>query len=322
LKAQYGLSPDTPGLRFLPVCLPAAHPEARDRIGYNRPIPAKATLMWDNDLFPRGNPPHTLRLILLLAILLPGPAGQALAWGVEGHEIIAAMAARQLSARASAQVRVLLGGAPAAAMIADANWADEVRDQRPEISRWHYVNIPIAATGYDASRDCPGDDCAVAQIGRDLATLANRRLAPARRAEALRFLIHLVGDIHQPLHAADNNDRGGNDIQVRIAGQSTNMHHLWDTLLVQASGRDPMAVANRIADGIPAATWRAWQGGTPATWANESLYLARRDIYAVAKGRRRLKLDRGYSAREAPVVRIQLARAAARLSWLLNRTLD
>ena len=278
--------------------------------------------MWDNDLFPRGNPSHTLRLILLLAVLLPGPAGQALAWGAEGHEIVAMLAARQLSAQASAQVRALLGGAPAATMIADANWADEIRDQRPGTSRWHYVNIPVTARSYDARRDCPGDDCAVAQINRNLAVLGNRKLAPARRAEALRFLIHLVGDIHQPLHAADNNDRGGNDIHVRIAGQSTNMHHLWDTLLVQALSQNPAAVAARIAGDIPAATWRAWQSGTPAAWANESLYLARRDIYATAKDRRNLKLDRGYSTREAPVARIQLARAGARLAWLLNRTLN
>lgn len=268
-------------------------------------------------MFPRGNPYCTRWLAALLAILL-GSAGQARAWGVEGHEIIAALAARQLSPRASAQVGALLGASPAAAMVADANWADEIRDQRPETSRWHYVNIPVRASGYEARRDCPMGDCIVARIGREMAVLANRKLAPAHRAEALRFVIHLVGDLHQPLHDTDNNDRGGNDIRVRVAGQSTNMHHLWDTVLVQASGRDPMAVATRIAAAPP----RAWQSGTPAAWADESLHLAQRDIYAVTKNRRNVRLDRGYITREAPVVRTRLAQAAARLSWLLNRALN
>ena len=83
-----------------------------------------------------------------------------------------------------------------------------------------------------------------------------------------------------------------------------------------------MVVAARIAAATPAATWRAWQSDTPAAWADESLHLAQRDIYAVTKGRRNLWLDHDYSTREAPVVRIQLARAAARLSWLLNRALN
>jgi hypothetical protein len=100
------------------------------------------------------------------------------------------------------------------------------------------------------------------------------------------------------------------------------MHQLWDTRLVQASGRDPVALAARIARDVPAAAWRAWQSGTPAAWANEALHLAQSDIYGVSKGRRRLRLDRGYMTREAPVVRLQLARAGARLAWLLNGTLN
>ena len=253
--------------------------------------------------------------------LLIWPAAPALAWGVEGHEVVAALASRHLTPQAAAQVRTLLGGDPAATMIAEADWADEIRDRRPETARWHYVNIPVSATGYDARRDCRSGDCVVAQIGRDLAVLGNPGLPRPRRAEALRFLIHLVADIHQPLHAADNNDRGGNDIHLRFRGQDTSMHHLWDMQLVQASSRNPMTVAARITASVPPATWRAWQSGTPASWANESLMLAKRDIYAVTGAKRTVRLDPGYAAREAPVARIQLARAAARLSWLLNRTL-
>jgi hypothetical protein len=261
-------------------------------------------------------------LLILLAAELAA-ASPAWAWGVEGHEVIAALAAGQLTPRAAAQVSALLDGPARAVLIADANWADEIRDQRPETGRWHYVNIPISAAGYDAGRDCRMRTCIVAQIGRQLAVLRDRRAARAARADALRFVIHFVADIHQPLHAADDGDRGGNDIQVRIRGTGidASMHQIWDTRLVQASGRDPVALAARIARDVPPATRRGWQSGTPASWADEALHLAQGDIYAVSKGRRRLRLDRGYLAREAPVARLQLARAGARLAWLLNRTL-
>jgi hypothetical protein len=251
-------------------------------------------------------------------------ASPAWGWGVAGHEVVAALAAQQLTPRAAAEVATLLGGPARAALIADANWADEIRDQRPETGRWHYVNIPVSAAGYDARRDCPVNACIIAQIDRQLALLRNRRASRAARAEALRFVIHFVADIHQPLHAADNGDRGGNDIHVRIrgAGIDASMHQLWDTRLVEASGPDPVALAARIAREVPPATWRSWQSGTPAAWANEALGVAQSDIYAVTSGRRRLRLDRAYFVHEAPVARLQLARAGARLAWLLNRTLN
>lgn len=268
-----------------------------------------------------------MRHNLLAAFLVALPSAPALAWSAEGHEAIAALAARQLTPKAADRVRALLGtasfkGSAAAAMIADSNWADEIRDRRPETARWHYVNIPVTATGYDPKRDCRDDDCAVARIERFRGVLADHRQPRARRAEALRFLIHLVGDIHQPLHAADNNDRGGNDIHLRFGGQRTNMHHLWDMQLVEASSRDPLVVAGRIAHSTRMAQWRRWQTGTPVTWANESFHVAQRDIYAVTKGRRNVRLAPGYAAAMTPVVQTQLARAGARLAWLLNRALN
>lgn len=252
--------------------------------------------------------------------LLMAPVA-AHAWGTEGHEVVAALAARRLTPAAAAEVQRLLGAPPKAAMVAVANWADEIRDRRPATANWHFVNIPITATGYNQRRDCPHDDCVVARIADSLATLGNRKLPAHTRAEALRFLIHLVGDLHEPLHAADNRDGGGNGIQVLGLGPRTSMHHLWDTGLVQASGRDPMALAARIAASVPPRQWRAWATGTPADWANQSWRLAKEDIYAVTKGRRNVRLNQDYITRMAPVVRTQLAKAGARLAWLLNRTL-
>lgn len=255
----------------------------------------------------------------VLGLLMWPMAAQA--WGVEGHEVVAALAARHLTPAAATQVQRLLGAPPKAVMVAEANWADEVRDRRPATANWHFVNIPIAAKGYNPRRDCRDDDCVVARIRINLAILGNKKMPADIRAEALRFLIHLVGDIHEPLHAADNRDGGGNSIRVHGAGLRTSMHHLWDTGLVQASGRDPMVLAAQIQSHVPPRQWRVWAAGTPADWANQSWRLARTDIYAVTKGRRDVRITQGYITHMAPVVRIQLAKAGARLAWLLNRTL-
>lgn len=110
-----------------------------------------------------------------------------------------------------------------------STWADEIRRDRPETAPWHYVDIKVTSTGLDRGRNCPGDDCVVAQIEKDLAIVRDRTLAPPIRAEALRFLIHFVGDLHQPLHAADSHDRGGNEVRVVLDGELTNLRAVWDT---------------------------------------------------------------------------------------------
>lgn len=112
---------------------------------------------------------------------------------------------------AKAGVADLLGGDPFTAMAAVSDWADRIRWDRHQTAPWHYVDIPIGSQGYSPARDCPDGDCVVAQITREEAVVADKHLLRPVRAEALKFLIHFVGDIHQPLHAANNNDRGGNE---------------------------------------------------------------------------------------------------------------
>jgi hypothetical protein len=254
--------------------------------------------------------------LALFLLLLPLPA---FAWGAEGHEIVAAIALAGMTPAARAQAAQLLGGD--AMLVHDSNWADEIRDQRPDTGSWHDVDSPLEAQGYDARRDCPNANCVVAQIANDLRLLGNRRDAPALRAEALRFLIHFVADIHQPLHAVDNDDKGGNAIRIEIGRDRTNMHHVWDVEAVEALGWDAGAIARQIDGRITPAQRKAWQGGTPAAWANEAHRIARDQVYAITDGRRSLRLPPEYLLAEAPVVRLQLAKAGVRLAGLLNATL-
>jgi hypothetical protein len=252
-----------------------------------------------------------------VALLLPPT--QAFGWGAEGHEIAAGVALRELTPAARAQVARLLGSD--VMLVEQSNWADEIKDQRRDTARWHFVDIPLNAPGFAPGRDCAGGDCVVAQIEADVRVLHNGKLSDAAHAQALLFLIHFVADIHQPLHAEDNGDKGGNDVHVQIGHERANLHRVWDVDVVQRLGFDSNAVAAGIERAITSQERRAWAHGTPADWANEAHAIARDQIYPPLQGAQELRLPRDYAWREAPVARQQLAKAGVRLAWLLNTVL-
>jgi hypothetical protein len=251
----------------------------------------------------------------------------ALAWGAEGHRITALIAADELTPAARAQVQTLLNSSDARSAMEDAStWPDEIKWHRPETRPWHYVDIEIGTRGYDKAADCPTGDCVVAQIERDEAILKDKHIAPPIRAEALRFLIHFVGDLHQPLHCADNHDRGGNEVKVLIGRRHENLHAVWDVNVVQALGRDPEVVAARLERQITLAEMENWRKGTVEDWANETFGVASREIYArlPRKGgtEEPVILPQGYARAESGVTEGQLERAGARLSTILNTDLS
>src|ERR1700680_3693856 len=171
----------------------------------------------------------------------------AFAWGAEGHRMIALIAADQLSPAAKRQIQQLLGTEDVAAGMEEVStWADEIRRERPNTASWHFTDIPIGSNSYEPRRDCPRDQCSVAQIDSEERILADRKLLAPVRAEALRFLIHFIGDLHQPLHSANNNDRGGNEIHVILGNRHTNLHAVWDVDTVRALGRSPEEIAHDL----------------------------------------------------------------------------
>ena len=260
---------------------------------------------------------------IVAAVIMPSAAW---AWGNEGHEVIALIAASELSPAAKARVEQLLGGDAATTMAEVSTWADKIRRERPETAPWHYVDIEITSDGYDAARDCPNDACVVAQVQKDAAIVGDKMLAEPVRAEALRFLIHFVGDLHQPLHASDNHDRGGNEVRVVVNGEKKNLHAVWDTDVVEALGDDPGTVAPALEGEITAAEKRQWSPGSVVDWANQSFQIARTKIYPTLPGTggtdAPVILSPGYAQRKADITRTQLERAGVRLAALLNETLD
>ena len=257
-----------------------------------------------------------MRRLLFLLVMLSAVPVPALAWGPRGHEVVAQIAAMNLTPKARAAVAGLLGGEAEAMMAIHANWADEIREARPQTAPWHYVNIEIASDmRYQPGRDCRGGDCVVAQIARQQAIL-NSNASRAARAEALKFLIHLVGDVHQPLHAADNRDRGGNRVQLRWRGQRITLHHFWDNEMVVALGRDPRAVARTIDASTPRQQKFQLGGGSPVQWAEMSASIARSTIYPeLGQGRTPTAQQ---AAGYARIARLQLARAGYALADMLN----
>lgn len=169
------------------------------------------------------------RNLVALALAALAPL-HTYAFGTEGHQIVAALAEQRLSDHARAEAGKLLALEPGSTLVSISVWADETRS--PSTAAWHYVNLPRDADcQYDAARDSPDGQCVVAAIERQRRVLASA--APdVERLEALKYLVHFVADVHQPLHAGYADDRGGNKYQVQAFGRGTNLHAVWDSALI------------------------------------------------------------------------------------------
>ena len=166
-----------------------------------------------------------LSVILLAFVYLAAPS-LALAWGHEGHEIIALIAEHYMTSATIAKTDVLLGGAGIDSV---ASWADDYRRDHRETGPWHYIDIPLADSRIDMARECPNGDCVIAKAEYFLGILRDPKADRASKAEALKFVVHFVGDMHQPLHDEDNGDKGGNERHVIFDGKPDTLHWVWDT---------------------------------------------------------------------------------------------
>jgi len=152
--------------------------------------------------------------VAYLAVILATPQG-AFAWSREGHQIIVIVAGHCIRPEAAARMREL----PAAESLEEASgWADEYRHGHRETGPWHYIDIPLADSRIDLARECPNGNCVIAKAEQFLAVLKDPSADANAKAQALRFVIHFIGDLHQPLHDEDDGDNGGNTRQVTFDG--------------------------------------------------------------------------------------------------------
>jgi hypothetical protein len=246
-------------------------------------------------------------------------SGGAMAWGTEGHHIVAYVAAQHLTPHALQGVESIFGPDGMTEMIQVSTWADEIRLLRPETGPLHFVNIPIRSNGLMFDRDCPDRMCVIAAIEDGAQRVANKSLLPEVRAEALKYLIHFVGDITQPLHCADNHDHGGNAVSVTAKGQRTSLHAFWDNNAVRGIARNEREAAELV-NGMADPRYAA---GSPAEWAEESWQIAHDFAYSAVQGSGAayapIILSEDYQTQAAQIAAVQLARGGIRLAAILNR---
>jgi len=274
----------------------------------------------------------------------------ARAWGDEGHEVIGLIADHYLDPQVRRRVQGMLAGDETELTPKDiaheATWADKYRDSDRNTSKvryqqtrnWHFVDLELA--GADLNRACygrpklppqtdasfgPAEDCVIDKIDQFSAELENPRFGGRERRLALEFLLHFVGDLHQPLHAADDEDQGGNRKLVSAPGIApTNLHHAWDTEFVALLGTDEAEIAQRLIARISESQRAQWSSGTTVDWAMESYSAAKSHAYRLpapsASNHYRLSAD--YVADATAVTAEQLSKAGVRLAFVLNRALQ
>ena len=276
----------------------------------------------------------------------------AAAWGKEGHRVVARIAARNLNQVARAKIAVILSANDAgleAAMAAASTWPDQIDKTKTGTEPWHFINAPntgpFSITGLCTNHDCVLDR--IAEMETRLTTNAKGFMlaappSPSRpmTSQEMAFLIHFVGDVHQPLHAVSDGDRGGNCVELinPIAHNdgskpTTNLHAVWDT-------DEVLAVQNMLGseDSVVATLFQRFKTGAPvpqlmpADWAQESNNLARTDAYQslhlpnhtappgqCATGIVKINVGQAYITGNVADVETQLMRAGVRLSNVLNQ---
>ena len=239
---------------------------------------------------------------LLIALVSVVWSQVAFAWDDFGHRLVASSAYSKLDPAVRNQVDDLLGGGLKKFMEASV-WADRIKAERPDTRPWDYVNIPLQADGYDHYRDCPSDNCIVEKLRQFVDELKSHTASRDEKTDALRFVVHFVADIHQPLHCANRNDRGGNDVPLVWEGRRTNLHEIWDHYAVNLAS-------------IPDVT----AGGNVVDWCNESHELARKSVYEGLPNND-APLPQTYMDAATTITKGQLARAASRLATVLNESM-
>ncbi len=310
----------------------------------------------------------------LLFIFTSLYASHAWAWGDMGHEVIANIAYSRLTASTQAKVDKILAADSSKLTAPDfasrATWADKYRDADRNSSKlqynatraWHFADVeldlaspssntladldapchqfPALANGVVASKG-PNTDCVVSKLEQFASELKSPKTSAAEKKLALKFMLHFMGDLHQPLHCANHQDKGGNNVLVlfdnhHTAQDSLNLHHYWDTELVQklANKQNASTLASQLASKISAAKATAWQKGSIRDWALESTSAAKKTVYQVqalphqtmsikdshgqAKSVEVVMLDSAYANQAKPVVQAQLQKAGVRLAYVLN----
>lgn len=245
----------------------------------------------------------------LALILLVLNASDSTAWGPQGHRVIGLIADSHLNPK----VKKIIAEKFNINSLADvATWADRTRKKRKNEGPWHYTNIAKGQWTYDSARDCPDKACVTEKIREFSNILIDRSISSRERKNALKYLVHFIGDVHQPLHLGNKKDRGGGTLQFPYKGKTVTLHYLWDGGLIDWSKDSLFKYAVRLNGRVSKAEISTWNESTVSDWANESRGLALKVAYNVES------LSKTYIKRGQEIIDLRLTQAGVRLAHQLN----
>src|SRR3954471_21261889 len=264
--------------------------------------------------------------LFLVAVAALAMSTPAFAWGKTGHRVVAALADTQLSGLARAHVKEILGNAES--LDEAANWPDWMRSDpaafwQKTSTPWHYVTLNGII--YDHA---PSEGDALEALSRFRAVLQDPKASLADKQLALRFVVHLVGDLHQPLHVGKCCDRGGNEVKVGWFGKASNLHSVWDSQMVDDEQLSFTELAAKLERHTSSQDVIDWWDITPRDWISESAQI-RETLYPppvpkAARGKKKGKgpavpeLSYSYLYKFTPVMERRLQQAGVRLAAYLN----
>ena len=262
------------------------------------------------------NPILMLACLWFLAVTGMTVSDHTMAWGDTGHKVVGAVAWELLDPQAREQLTAITGG-EAESLGELCYWPDVMRPS-PGFDRfgpWHYVNFPRSAGTYDAQRDCQGGDCNPEAIKRNVQRLMTIELETFQRREAVAWVCHLVGDLHQPLHAGFAADRGANDVDVNYLGEQSNLHWLWDGLLISHHRPDWRHYSRQL---LARTDWPSlrWNPESVSQWTAESRALTNSVVYPEGS-----EITAAYAEDALKVIDRRLRQAGQRLAQVLNAAL-
>jgi len=257
------------------------------------------------------------RCLLLLSFSIAILA--LISWGFTGHRTVALIAEKHLAPYAKDAVADLLKGESLASI---STWADEIRN-KPEnkgTAPWHFINLPLglSKSDFDKAVNDQGNGNLYTALKQANFFLGDSKTPIELKIESLKFLVHFVGDAHQPMHVSRAQDKGGNTIQLQFDGKGTNLHSLWDSKLLDKQGLSDVQLAADLDKGITPDQIKRWENDEFLDWLYESYQISSQLYSEVKNGS---KLNDAYYKKHISTVNEQIAKAGIRLAYILNRAL-